>query len=412
MVKQTWPNANIDAAALMFSANSPLAPPATCVSRQDRMLLRAYPLLFCLLLAGLPAVSACAAQPSAVGVPVRQVQAGPPAWMNHDERERLYPAREWYTGLAHGSLKAGAGGADSRKDVENTAKITLAESIVATIEGDWKIKEFLRQLDLTSETERMGRITTKVTIPNLKTQLYEVPSKNEIYAFAAVKCADLAVFLSAQIDKNLNDAETVMAIAKQQRVAGEKKRAREKIEEVKQMLVDINSYSALLVPVNAAMNAGYDRGLQTRRVNKLRSEADQLLMGLDITVYMDCRHEIKNSIDDAFRTDPRIFCGKIKDELSENGCHITNNRNEADYVLSLVTSTTQRSDGKGQYGVLTYYANVEASLHNRITQKDVINFSLREFDAGNNPEHAATRAFNRPELKEGAMNRLLPAIKN
>jgi hypothetical protein len=373
---------------------------------QKDKILRIYLILICLVLAVLSGVA--------------QAQAASPAWMNADERQRLYPAQEWFTGLASGRLETGANAPDSRRAVENAAKSALAESILATVKGDWQSIDTLSQKTdgsgvsetFSTQTRQAVQITTKVTIPNLKTQLYEVPGKKEIYAFAAVKCVDLAVFLSEQIKMDLAKAETAMTIAKQQKSAGEKKRASERVEEAKQLLADINSYRTLLLSVNAAMNMAHESGLQTDRVNKLYSEIERLLTELNITVYMDCRHEFKNSKDDAFRTDPRIFCGIITQALSENACHLKSDLNDADYVLTLITSTTQARDGRGEFRVLAYYANVEASLYNRVTKKDVMSFSIREYGDGNSPELAATKAFRRKELKEEAMEKILSAIKN
>jgi hypothetical protein len=84
---------------------------------------------------------------------------------------------------------------------------------------------------------------------------------------------------------------------------------------------------------------------------------------------MDCRHEYKGYKNDAFSSDPDIFCDIIIQALSENDCSVTDNKEEADYELTLITSTTQRSDGKGQYGIISYYANVKGSLYNRMTRK-------------------------------------------
>ena len=133
-------------------------------------------------------------------------------------------------------------------------------------------------------------------------------------------------------------------------------------------------------------------------------------------VFLNCSYEFKGYKDDAFSSDPGIFCDIISQALSEKDCEVTDNKEDADYELTLVTSTTQRSDGKnGQFPILSYYANVKGTLYNRSTQTKTVFSFLNDPDsyaAGKSPEDAATKAFKLPELKDKVMDKILPKIKN
>ena len=365
---------------------------ASCASRQSWKVWPVHLLLFYLLLAGFPVVA--------------QAQANYPLWMDYTERERCYPKGEWYTGFAQGRMEAGPREADIQKGVSDAAIIKLAESLLVTITGNSQLEDAIRSLTVTRDYQRMVQVTAKATIPNMGTQLYYDSKTKELYAFAAVKRADLAAFLPQQIKMNLDRAEMVMETAKRQRSTGEKQAAQHRVDEVKQILDEVNSYRALLVAVSPG---AYEKGLQTARVNKLQREVEeQLRLGFNLVVYMDCSHEFNPG--DPFRKgrEPRIFCDIVTQELSENNCRMTKNRNEADYVLNLVTSTTPRGDGRGS--MYHYYANVKGSLNNRLTKKEDLNFFINAQDGSRDPEDAALRAFRQPELKDNALNKILPAL--
>ena len=63
------------------------------------------------------------------------------------------------------------------------------------------------------------------------------------------------------------------------------------------------------------------------------------IMGVFSSI-IPCRHKNRNVKDDAFKSNPAILCGIIAQALSENDCSFTENSEVADFVLTLVTSTT------------------------------------------------------------------------
>jgi hypothetical protein len=133
-------------------------------------------------------------------------------------------------------------------------------------------------------------------------------------------------------------------------------------------------------------------------------------------VYVDCQFEQKGGVHDVFAGDPGILCDIDKSAISENDCSVTDNRDEADYELTLIASTTQRSSGSGQVSLISYYANVRGNLYNRLTGKKTLDFAFlndpEAYATGATPEVAATKAFKLPKLKEKLMDKILTKIKN
>ena len=353
---------------------------------------------------------------------VASAQNTPPSWTQDTARERSYPAQEWYTGFVRDLLKTGANVATMLRTLERDAQNQLAESIIVTIEGDTRMENASRQVQsggrsaelITTDYRQAVRTATAATTVKTEVKSYHNPTTGELFAFAAVQRAELSAYYRMQINVDLNKVETAISTSDQLVAAGKKMSARRKIEEAKQILGSVTFYSDLLVAVDANSD---ENSLQTARSSDLMRTVQRLLIQLEQStfVYMNCTYEYKGYKDDAFSSDPGIMCDIIAQALSENECSVTDNRDEADYELTLITSTTQRSDGKGN-NLLSYYANVKGALYNRMTQKKTVDFSiLNDPDAyavGRSPEDAATKAFKKTELKDRVLEKILPKIKD
>ncbi|MDR3329076.1 MAG: hypothetical protein LBS63_03065 [Prevotellaceae bacterium] len=352
-----------------------------------------------------------------------QGQASLPLWTQDAVRERSYPAAEWYIGFVSDRLKAGAEAGKALKALERDAQNQLSESIIVTIEGS-------SQVENTSESYQSGgkrteqittgykqavkTATTATTVKN-EVKSYHDPATGKLYAFAAVRRADLAAFYRKSINVDLNKVETALGVAEQLVAAGKKMSARRKCEEGQKTLASVSFFRDLLTAVNAEAD---EETLQTERSNELVRSVEQRLIDLEQStfVYVSCKLEYKGHKDDAFGSDPGIICNIVKQALSENECSVTDNKEEADYELTLAASTTQRSDGSGQFGLISYYANVRGTLYNRLTRKKTVDFTIFNdadcYSAGKSAEDAATKAFKLPALRDKVLGQVLPKIKN
>ncbi|MDR2126545.1 MAG: hypothetical protein LBP63_06935 [Prevotellaceae bacterium] len=350
-------------------------------------------------------------------------QTVPPSWTQDAQRERNYPSSDWYTGFVRNRLKAGANEGVALKTLERDAQNQLAESIIITVDGNTQMQSASRSVQSGSgrleqiHTDYVQAVRTATTATTVKSEVksYHDPASGAIYAFAAVRRADLATFYQKQIDLDLNKVETALSIAEQLIKAGKKMSASRKCSEAEKLFTGVILYQDLLAAVNADAD---ESALQTARSGELQRTVAQSLIDLEQSafVYVDCKYEYKGYKDDAFSSDPGIICDIVKQALSENECSIVDDDAEADYTLTLATSTTQRSDGKGQYGIISYYANVKGSLYNHLTKKKTADFSIFNdpdtYVAGKSPEAAATKAFKLPALKDKILDKILPKIKN
>ncbi|MCL2682632.1 MAG: hypothetical protein FWE63_03985 [Bacteroidales bacterium] len=350
-------------------------------------------------------------------------QGSLPMWTHDAVRQRDYPAREWYTGFVRDRLKADEDVGAALRNLERAAQNQLAENIIVMIESDSRLRMGSEQHQSGGQSSEVITtnyrqvITTATSATTVKTEVrsYHDPETGTLYAFATVRRSDLAAFYKRQINTDLNKVEIAIGASEQLVASGKKMDAHRRIEEAKRNLNDISYLHSLLIAVDPTVCE--DNDMQTPRFNELSLTVEQLLITLQRStfVYIDCSYEFRGRPHDAFSSDPGILCDIIKRALEENGCTITDNEENADYKLTLITSTTQRSDGSGTSGILSYYANARGMLYNRLTNRQAANFSISDkvYSAtGRTPEAIATRAFNNPELKNAILDKILPEIKN
>jgi hypothetical protein len=349
-------------------------------------------------------------------------QTAPP-WTQDAYRAQNYPSSEWYTGFVRNRLKANANVGVALQVLERDAQNQLAEGIIVNIEG-------VTQLETTSARTQSGnrtaeqvttdyrqavRTATSATTVKSEVKSWHDPSNGTLYAFAAVRRADLAAYYKKQINNDLNKVDVALGTAEQLVAAGKKMSAFRQCSMAKTTMAGVTYFQDLLTAVDATVD---ETDLQSDRSADLQRTLNQQLIVLEQStfVYVDCKFERKGHKDDAFTDDPGILCDLITQSLSENNCSIVDDPAEADYELTLTTSTAQRSDGSGPYGIISYYANAKGSLYNRLTKKKIVDFAILNdpdaYAAGRSAQDAATKAFKLPALREKVLGKILPKIKN
>jgi hypothetical protein len=346
-----------------------------------------------------------------------------PAWTQDAYRERSYPAAEWYTGFTQDYLKANTGAGDALKALERSAQNRLAESIIVSVEVSSQMENTSTLVQsgsrseeqITSDYRQAVRTATAAAIVKSEVKSWHDPASGTLYAFAAVRRADLAAYYQKQIDNDLSKVDVALDAAGQLAAAGKKMSASRRCSAAKKTLDGVAYYQDLLTAVNAEVD---ESTLQPERLADLQRVLNQALIDLEQStfVHVSCKYERRGYKDDAFGEDPGIICDIVRQALSENDCSVVEDPAEADYELTLTASTTQRSDGNDQYGIISYYANVKGSLYNRLTRKKTADFTIFNdpdaYAAGKSPQDAATRAFKLPELRERLLELILPKIKN
>ena len=348
-------------------------------------------------------------------------QGNSPAWLDNDVRNMQYPQEKYYSGFAEISVQQNETSENALNRAKQRAIGELSERVRTkvnsikkqtdlSIQGSDMEEQFLSRFSTDIQTESQTNVT------NSKINSWYDSKTQTAYAFAYVSKADLTNYYRKQIDLDLSKQEAVVSIAEELVSAGKKMSAERKIKDALPIFDNIAYNRDLLTATDAEAD---DSTLQTQRGRELQQTIEKLRINLEQStfVYMNCSYESKGHKDDAFNKDPEILCGKIAQALSENNCSITDNKDEADYELTLVTSTSQRSSGQGgEFAILSYYANVKGTLYNRLTQKQTATFSIlndpNAYAAGRDPQDAATKAFKLPALTNKVLDIILPKIKN
>ena len=272
-----------------------------------------------------------------------------PDWIDTDTRNVRFPATTYYTGFAFSNVAPDKSLQDITQQIKTEAQADLSKKIrlqitsqtqtnmaAGSVNGQYdEYENFFNQATTKSNTE----------VVDIKIESYYDSTTKIIYALAFVKRDDLSNFYTKQINLDLNNAETTVGISQQLAAASKKISARHKVEEAKQMLSGVNFYRYLLVAVDVNSN---ESSLQTERERGLLHQIEQMLIDLEQStfIYMNCSYEAKSSEDDALNSGSSIFCNIIAQTLSENECSVTDNKEESDYELTLITSTTHRSNGQ------------------------------------------------------------------
>ncbi|GHV36432.1 hypothetical protein FACS1894178_7650 [Bacteroidia bacterium] len=345
-----------------------------------------------------------------------------PQWIQSAYREATYPSSQWYTGYSREKLRQGETPANALKRLQKDAQSSLAESIIVNIEGATENRTFSSRVQIAGESgevitndyQQIIRSSTSATTVKSEMKTYHDPATGFVYAFAAVKASDLNAYYTKQINLDLNKVDVALGMVEQLVAAGKKMSARRQVETAMKTLQGVVYMQDLLAAVNPNSN---DDLLQIYRSNDLTSTVNQAIIDLEqsTAVFVECR-PLWNTGKGDNAGDPDIVCNMVEQLLTENDCRITDDRNEADYVLLLQPSSTCRSDGSGQYGIISYYANCKGELTNKLTNKKTANFSIFNdsecYMAGKSADVAANKAFNMPELKAKILGFILPKIKN
>ena len=128
---------------------------------------------------------------------------------------------------------------------------------------------------------------------------------------------------------------------------------------------------------------------------RLKNELLQILVGLEQSIYIYLQCTETN-----FGKTVRILGPTLKDSLANNQCSITDDPEEADFIIT-VTASTREHDGNVAYGGVMKYslADVEVEVYSNLKRKMVFNNS---FSQKNRFNGASYESAGRDALKLAA----------
>lgn len=319
-----------------------------------------------------------------------QIQAGLPPWVDDARRAATYPAAEWYTGFALGTVGPKDKLEEVRLRVEREAQNKLAEGISVRIQATSQAYTSSAQTRTGGNVNEVikkdyGQIiqaTTDAELARVEVISHHDKANNRIYALARAKKSDLAAYYSSRIEYYLQLSENDLNLAKQHSASSRKRSALEKIAEAKKNIDESGNHYDLLVAVD--FKGDVKRLLD--RSAALQKEIALLETNLNETasVFITGREVIGNSEVD-------IVIPGLQSLFTESGCRVANKREEAGYILTLDVRDCMVSSDKN----FTYcYACVRADLENAKTGKSEAKLNMTAPKASwTNQERACQNAM-------------------
>lgn len=326
--------------------------------------------------------------------PALMAQA-PPAWLHSQMRELEYPPAVYFSEFTEGNLRQGESvstlldrlKSDARRGVAGNIR-TLIESVVEKTDRQ---ETFGHDLRFTSVYQDFTRQTVQADIAGVHTESYYDGQRQWGYAFAYVKKSELVTYYRAQIGYQLQQVEEAIALSSSLFESGQKAHARKVCEDALSPLSKAEFAQDLLT----AVVPGDTTGMQLSRYAQDKNRLLQALIDLEqsIYVYLQCTET-------NYGQTVRILGPELKRELTKNLCSLSDNQEEADYVITVSASTRQHDGNTFNNSPFKYsLADVEVEVYNKNKKKIVYSDGV---SVKNNGDGASYESAGRNALKVAA----------
>lgn len=340
-----------------------------------------------------------------------------PQWINDTFRKTQYPIELWFTGFSVNEVTSDGQLSSAFEKVENSAKANLAEQIQINIESNSELHNSSisqNENGTYSETIRTNlnqeiRATSSVSMSNVEISSWYNPEKQLVYAFAYVERNKLLEYWKNQRQLFFNKTISELQIIEEMAVSGQKANAYKRCATAKE-LVQQAAYFHKLYSYFAC-----DSSEPLENVYSLNQKVETLLIKLtqSTKIYIDCQWACSEY--EEYSQNADILKEQVNHLLTENNCTIVNSPDNADFSLFLTAATTMRSNGSGQFGIISYYADITGKLFNLHSGKIVSSFVLqqdpRAYAAGKNTASAISKAFKSTAVKEILSGYILNGIQ-
>ena len=350
----------------------------------------------------IPLLASCARAPA----PEKQAathkqEPSAPCWRSELCRLGSYSENEWYLGFAEDTLGGKANTAEFRNVLEQQARSRMVESIRMDVSSrtEMETKSELRSGNgFNSETinkifAETIKITSNAEVINAFTDSYHDSNGKKVYAFAAVRKSDLAAYYAQMIELNLSEAMHSIALSKQLIELGKRNEAFIKLSEAKQIIEATAQHRVLLLTVDA--KTGLERS-QGERANELLKEiamvrADATAVRAEVVEIKDVKVVFVAGMETIQQKRTAIIASGLQTILYENDVRITENQEEASYILKIDAEACNLRANNN-----IHYANacVKVFLSNAKTNTNEITTSLTgPKEGGLSVENAGEKAF-------------------
>jgi hypothetical protein len=300
-----------------------------------------------------------------------------------------YPESEWYLGFAENTLDGKANAAESRRMLEQQARGRMAERIRVGISSrtstetrsNYRSKDGFGSEDISRDFVSAIQTSADAELINSFADSYSDAKYKMIYAFAAVRKADLALYHAKKIEAILGEAERSLGLAEQMAKSGRKKDVLEKLAESRKHIEAAAPYRSLLLAVDARSIHGSDEraGGLLKSIAALQMEIEKAA-----AVFVAGTESIQEQA-------TNIIIPRLQTLLSESNITVTERQEEASHILNIESRVCNAmSDEHFHYAS----ACVKAVLTNARTGKNEITITVNgRKEGGLNERDADERAF-------------------
>jgi len=280
----------------------------------------------------------------------------PPDWWEAAGRKMHYPATEWHTGFVVGEQQSGETLDKAFARLKDEARVEAASSIRMTVEKNMvssnrsELMQTTTQFDerVTEVFESTTRMHVEMEIPGLHIEAWQHPKSKEIAAFAYVSHRELLRKTEKQITVTLTKIEMALDGIGQMVEAGQKIKAREAAEQTLGLFAEVEQAQTLLLALTddeEALALNETHVLQQR----LLAAIEQLRHAT--AFYIHCQASLDGK--------PYTLLDKeVRGLLSEKGCHFTDERESADWIIDINADVINTEHREG----MAYFAYVDGDL--------------------------------------------------
>jgi hypothetical protein len=313
----------------------------------------------------------------------------PPCWQKEFCLARTYPESEWYFAFAEDALKSGQEAAEFREALERQALGKMTERIKVDISSrsstetrsDYRSKDGSGSEEISINFAKTTQVSADAEVVNSFADSYHDSKAKKVYAFAAAKKADLALYYSRMMESALGEAERSLGLAAQMAKADRKKDALDKLAGSKKHIESAARYKNLLAIVDSKSELGSDE-----RASELLKSIAALQIDIEkaAIIFVAGTESVQERA-------TNIIMPRLQTLLFESNVAITENQEEANYVLNVESRVCDaRHDEHFHYAS----ACIKAVLTNVRTGKNEITITVNgKKEGGLNEQDAGERAF-------------------
>jgi hypothetical protein len=318
-------------------------------------------------------------------------QAEPPCWQKESCLAATYPESEWYFAFAEDALKSGQEVAEFRSILEQQARGRMAERIRVDISSrsstetrsDYRSKDGSSSEDISRDFISAIRTSSDAELVNSFADSYSDSKAKRVYAFAAARKADLALYYAQKMESAFGEAERTLELAGQMAKADRKKDALDKLAGSRKHVEFAARYRNLLLVVDSKGSLGPSND----------ERADVLLKGIAaLQIEIEKAAIVFVSGTESVQEQAtNVIMPRLQTMLSENGVSVTEKQEEASHVLNVESRVCN-----ARHDEHFHYANacIKVVLTNVRTGKNEITITVNgRKEGGLNEQDAGERAF-------------------